>query len=54
MYMGVKGLPIPTPQSLVYDETLARYTRAVYFPRFLHTAARRRASMFLWLLLGHM
>jgi hypothetical protein len=54
LYMGIKGLSMHSPRSLVYDETVARCNRAVYFPRFLRTAARRRANVFLWLSLGHM
>jgi hypothetical protein len=46
MYMGIKGLPMHSPQNPVYGETLARCTHAVYFPRFLLTAARWRASVF--------
>jgi hypothetical protein len=32
MYMRSKGLPMHSPRSLVYGETLANYTRAVYPP----------------------
>jgi hypothetical protein len=52
--MGIKGLPMHSPRSPVYGETLARCTRVVYFPRFLWTVARRRVSVFLWLWLGYM
>jgi hypothetical protein len=54
MYMRSKGFPIHSPRSSIYSETLARCTRAVYPPRFLWMAARRWASVFLWLWLGHM
>jgi hypothetical protein len=43
-----------SPQSPIYGETLACCTRAVYPLVFLRTAARRWASVLLWLLLGHM
>jgi hypothetical protein len=43
-----------SPRSPVYGEILACYTRMVYPPRFLRTAAHRWASVFLWLWLGHM
>jgi hypothetical protein len=43
-----------SPQSPFYGKTLARFTRAVYPPRFLRTTANRWASVFLWLWLGHM
>jgi hypothetical protein len=52
--METKGLPMHNPRSPVNGETLARCTRAVNPPRFLWTAAHRWASVFLWLLLGHM
>jgi hypothetical protein len=42
------------PQSPIYGETLARYTRTVYPPRFFRTTSRWWASVFLWLWLGHM
>jgi hypothetical protein len=35
-----------SPRIPVYGETLAHYTRAVYPPRFLLTAAPRWASVF--------
>jgi hypothetical protein len=54
MYMGSKGWPMPSPQSPVYGETLAHCTLAVYPPRFLWMIAQRRASVLLWLWLGHM
>jgi hypothetical protein len=54
MYMGSKGLPMHSPRSPVYGETLARCTHAVYPPRFLRMAAHRWASVFLLLWLGHM
>jgi hypothetical protein len=41
IYMESKGLPMHSPQSLVYEETLARFTRAVYPLDFfgrLHTS----------------
>jgi hypothetical protein len=42
------------PRRMVYDETLARCTRAVYPPRFFRTAPRHWARVLLWLWLGHM
>jgi hypothetical protein len=45
---------VRSPQSPIYGKTLARCTRAVYPPRFLHTAARRWVSVFFWLWLGHL
>jgi hypothetical protein len=30
MYMGSKGFAMHRPQSPIYGETIARYTRAVY------------------------
>jgi hypothetical protein len=54
MYMGNKGLPMHSPRSLVYGETLDRCTRAVYPFRFLRTTPRWGISVFLWLWLGHM
>jgi hypothetical protein len=41
-------------RSLVYGETLARYTCVVYPPSFLQTTPRWEASVFHVLLLGHM
>jgi hypothetical protein len=38
MYMGSKGMPMHSPQSTLYGETLARCTHTVYPPRFLRTA----------------
>jgi hypothetical protein len=52
--MGSKGLPMHSSRSLVYGETLARCTRAVYPPRFLRTMPRWEASVFHVLWLGHM
>jgi hypothetical protein len=52
--MKSKGLPMHSPRSPIYGETLARCTRVVYLPRFLQTAAHRWASEFPWLWLGHM
>jgi hypothetical protein len=52
--MGRKGFAMHSPQILIYGETLARCTSAVYPPRFLRSAPRRWASVFLWLWLGHM
>jgi hypothetical protein len=52
--MGSKGLPMHSPPSPVYSETLAHYTRVVYPPRFLLKVAHRWASVFLWLWLAHM
>jgi hypothetical protein len=43
-----------SPRSPIYGETLARCTHVVYPPGFLWTAARRWASVFVWLSLGHM
>jgi hypothetical protein len=54
MYMGSKVLAMHSPRSPFYGETLARCTPAVSTPRFLQTAARRWASVFLWLWLGDM
>jgi hypothetical protein len=51
MYMGSKGLPMHSPRSLVYGETLAHFGLS---PRFLWTMAHWWASVFLWLWLGHM
>jgi hypothetical protein len=51
--MVSKGSAMHSPRSPIYGETLARCTRAVYLPRFLWTAARRWASVFLWIWLGH-
>jgi hypothetical protein len=33
MYMGSKGLPMHSPPSPVYGETLASYVRKIYPPR---------------------
>jgi hypothetical protein len=52
--MGNKGLPMQSSRSLVYDETLARCTCAVYPPRFLQTMPRWEASVFHVIWLGHM
>jgi hypothetical protein len=52
--MGSKGLPMHSPRSPSYGETLDRCTRAVYPPRFLWMTAHRWASVFIWLWLGHM
>jgi hypothetical protein len=54
MYMGSKGLPMHISRSPIYSESLARYTRAVYPPRFLWMMPRWRASVFHVLWLGHM
>jgi hypothetical protein len=43
-----------SPRSPIYGENLASCTRAVYPSRFLWTAARRGASVFHLLCLGHM
>jgi hypothetical protein len=53
MYMGSKGLPMHSPRSPVYGETLVHCIRAVYPPRFLWTIGHRWACVFLWLWLGH-
>jgi hypothetical protein len=53
-YMGNKGLPMHSSRSPVYGETLARYTRVIYPPRFLRTKPRWGASVFHELWLGHM
>jgi hypothetical protein len=53
MYMGSKVLPMHSPRSPVYGETLAHCTRVVYpldFSRRRHTGW---ASVFLWVWLGH-
>jgi hypothetical protein len=34
MYMGSKGLPMHSPRSPIYDDTLARCTRTVYLLDF--------------------
>jgi hypothetical protein len=52
--MESKGLAMHSPRSPFYGETVAYYPRAVYPPRFLRTVARRWASVFLWIWLGHM
>jgi hypothetical protein len=52
--MGSKGLPMHSPRSPVFGETLAHCTRAVYPPRLLRMTAHQWASQFLWLWLGHM
>jgi hypothetical protein len=54
MYMGNKGLPRHSSQSLVNGETLDRCTYAVYPPRFLWTMPRWEASVFHVLWLGDM
>jgi hypothetical protein len=54
MYMASNGLLMNSSQSLIYGETLARCTCAVYFPRFLRTTPRWGASVFHVLWLGHM
>jgi hypothetical protein len=54
MYVGSKVLPLHSPRSPVYNETLARCTRAVSPPRFLRTAAHRWASVHIYIWLGHM
>jgi hypothetical protein len=42
MYMANKGLPMHSSRSLVYGQTLARCTRAVYPPRFLRMTPNGR------------
>jgi hypothetical protein len=54
MYIGSKGFATHIPGSPVYGETLLRFTRAVYPPKFLRIAARRWASLFFGFWLGHM
>jgi hypothetical protein len=51
--MESKGLPMHSSRSPVYDETLARCTRAVY-PLDFRTTPRWEASVFHVLWLGHM
>jgi hypothetical protein len=46
-------LPMHSSRSPVYGETLARYTCAVYPPRFLRTVPSWGASVFRMLWLGH-
>jgi hypothetical protein len=53
MYMRNKGLPMHSSQSLVYGETLARCTCAVYPPSLFRTTPRWEASVFHLLWLGH-
>jgi hypothetical protein len=54
LYMGNKGLSMHSSRSLVYGETLARCTGAVYPPSFLWAMPRWEASVFHVLWLGHM
>jgi hypothetical protein len=51
MYMGIKGLPMHSPQRPVYGGPLHPCGLP---PRFLWTTAHRWASVFLWVWLGHM
>jgi hypothetical protein len=53
IYKGSKCFAMHSPRSPIYSKTLARCTRVVYPTGFLRTAARRWASVFLWLWLGH-
>jgi hypothetical protein len=46
MYMESKGFPMHSSRSLIYGETLACYTHAVYSPRFLLTMPSWGASVF--------
>jgi hypothetical protein len=54
MYMGSKGLPMHSPRSPVYGETLARCTHSVYPLDFSPDGGVPVACVFLLLWLGHM